>query len=472
MRPRLPGRPVALEMTLRLLTVLLTATLLSQPLAGCGVAYHGAQVRPGVSAEGKVRVLPITAESVLVANAAPYQPRQLPGYFRQTAGLGGPLSPPVAAPEATLQRVSRPDSPPLRLPPPLPPASYRIGVGDVVLLATPRDGTTVGQLTGILAAQTARQGYTVQDDGAISVPTVGRVQIAGQTVDDAEATLFQSFLDRKIDPTFSLEIAEFHSQKVAVGGAVAAPGMVPVTLAPLHLDAALAAVGGVKSADLETAQLRLFRDGKLYQLPLKAVQDDPAVAQLPLAAGDSLFVDTGYALDKAAAYFEQQIRLATFQQAERKSRLEALQTEVALRRAELSESRDTFATRLDLGAEARDYVYVTGEIGKQRRYPLPFDRKASLADALYDGGGGLTSASANPKEIYVLRGSADPLEYDSITAWHLDARNMAAMLLATRFDLHANDVIFVAAQPVQHWSNVVKALTPSLLVSSVNAVSE
>ncbi len=459
-------------MTLRLLTVLLTATMLSQTLGGCGVAYHGAKVRPGVSAEGKVRVLPITAESVLVANAAPYQPRQLPGYFRQTAGLGGTLAAPVAAPEATLPRLARPAPPQMRLPPPLAPASYRIGVGDVVLLATPRDGSTVGQLTGILAAQTARQGYTVQDDGTISVPTVGRVQIAGQTVDDAEATLFQSFLDRKIDPTFSLEIAEFRSQNVAIGGDVAAPGVVPVTLAPLHLDAALAAVGGVKSADADTALVRLHRGGKLYQMPLKAVQDDPAVGQLPLAAGDSLFVDSGYALDRAAAYFEQQITLANFRQAERKSRLEALQTEVALRRSELSEARETFATRLDLGAEARDHVYLTGEIGKQSRYPLPFDRKATLADALYDAGGGLSTASSNPKEIYVLRGSADPLEYDAITAWHLDAGNMAAMLLATRFDLHANDVIFVAAQPVQHWSNVIKALTPSLLVSSVNAVAE
>ena len=69
------------------------------------------------------------------------------------------------------------------------------------------------------------------------------------------------------------------------------------------------------------------------------------------------------------------------------------------------------------------------------------------------------------------RGSDNPLEYDSITAWHLDARNAAALLLATRFELHANDVIFVAAQPVSHWSNVVNAITPSLIVSSVNAAA-
>ncbi|MFD2175829.1 polysaccharide biosynthesis/export family protein [Rhodobacter lacus] len=445
--------------------------MLLLPLAGCGVIYHSTSVNPGITAEGKVRVLPLTAESVMLANAAPFEPKKLPGYFNQSAGINGTLAAPVTAPETAFNQVNRPDALTTRLPPPVAAPSYRIGVGDVVLLAVPQQGSTVEQLTGILAAQTARQGYTVQDDGSISVPSVGRVQIAGQTVEDAEATLFQRFLDKQIDPTFSLEISEFHSKKVAIGGDVTTPGVVPITLQPLHLDEALAAVGGAKSADLDTALVRLYRDGKLYEVPLKFVYEQPEIGRMLLLAGDSIFVDTAYELDKAAAYFEEQIKLAEFKQNERKSRLEALSSEVGLRRSELQERRDLFASRLELGAEARDYAYLTGELPKQSRYPLPFDRKATLADALYEAGGGLTSARSNPKEIYVLRGSANPLEYDSITAWHLDGRNAASILLATRFELHANDVIFVAAQPVTHWGNVVSALTPSLLVSSANAVS-
>jgi len=455
----------------RLLKIALLGGTVLGTLAGCGVAYHSTSVSAGVTAEGKVRVLPLTAESVMVANAAPYQPRQLPSYFSQTAGLHGTMSAPIAAPDTAFDRITRPGDLATRLPPPVPPTSYRIGVGDVVLLATPKSGSTVEQLTGILAAQTARQGYTVQDDGTISVPTVGRVQIAGQTVEDAEAALFQKFLDKQVDPTFSLEISEFHSKKVAVGGDVSSPTVVPLTLSPLYLDEALAAAGGAKSADMDTALVRLYRDGKLYQVPLKALYDRSGTGRIQLADGDSVFVDTAYALDKAAAYFEEQIKLANFKQAERSARLTALNTELTLRRAELGEARENFNTRLELGAEGRDYAYLTGELGKQARYPLPFDRKATLADALYDAGGGLTTAKSNPKEIYVLRGSDNPLEYDAITAWHLDARNAAALLLATRFELHANDVIFVAAQPVTHWSNVVNAITPSLIVSSVNAAT-
>ena len=58
-------------------------------LSGCGITY----VSPSVSnrAEGlDVRVLPITAENVLLANRAPYAPRTLPDAFSQTAGAGSP----------------------------------------------------------------------------------------------------------------------------------------------------------------------------------------------------------------------------------------------------------------------------------------------------------------------------------------------------------------------------------------------
>jgi polysaccharide export outer membrane protein len=440
----------------------LLIALMTTSLTGCGVVYNSSSVSPGITEEGKVRVLPITAETVMVANKGPYQPKALPAYFSQTAGVrssgGGGIAPPPTA----FDRVSRPADMETRLPPAVAPGNYRIGVGDVVLLATPKSGSTVEQLTGILAAQSSRQGYTVQDDGTISVPNV----------EDAEATLFQRFLDQQIDPTFSLEIAEFHSKKVTIGGAVGAPAVVPITLSPLYLDEALAAAGGATAADIDYATVRLYRDGTLYQIPLKDLYNRRGAQRIQLAAGDSIFVDSEYELDKAAAYFEEQIKLATFKQAARQAELTALSTEVDIRRAALEEARSNFDARLKLGAEARDYVYITGEVGKQQRFALPYDQKANLADALYDAAGGIPAKTGSPKEIYVLRGSDNPLEFASITAWHLDVRNAAALILATRFELHPNDVIFVAAHPVTHWSNVVNSITPSLISTTVGAVTD
>ena len=42
-------------------------------------------------------------------------------------------------------------------------------------------------------------------------------------------------------------------------------------------------------------------------------------------------------------------------------------------------------------------------------------------------------------------------------------RNAANFLLATRFQLRPNDVIFVAEQPVTKWNRVITQITPSLI---------
>lgn len=120
----------------------------------------------------------------------------------------------------------------------------------------------------MLAAQNRRQGYTVQDDGAIAIPDVGRVMVAGLTLEEAEAALFQRLLSAQIDPSFSLEIAEFNSKRVSIGGAVGTPTIAPITLTDLTLDAAIALAGGIQTPDLDYASIRLYRDGALYQIPL------------------------------------------------------------------------------------------------------------------------------------------------------------------------------------------------------------
>lgn len=450
---------------------ILIPVALALSLGGCGVVYNGMSVQPGVSAEGKVRVLPITAETVMVANKSAYAPQALPPEFSRTAGTRGSVTARTTAPSPAHDGAVRPGPLPTRLPPPVTTAGYSIGVGDVVLLATRDAGTTVEQLSGILAAQNSRQGYTVQDDGTISIPNVGRVRIAGLTVDAAEAALFQRFIERQVDPTFSLEVAEFRSKKATIGGAVAAPAVVPITLSPLYLDEALAAAGGARVDDMDYASVRIYRDGTMYQIPLADLYRNTGARRIRLAAGDSVFVDTEYELAQASAYFEEQIRLVGYRQAEQQVQLNALNTEIALRRAELQERRSNFAARAEMGEEARDYVYITGEVARQSRYPLPYGRRATLADALYEGAGGIPARTGSPKEIYVLRGSDQPLEYQSVSAWHLDARNAASLMLATRFELRPNDVIFVAAHPVTHWSNVVNAITPTLLATSVNAAA-
>jgi len=440
-------------------------------LSACGAVYHSPKVRDGVVDGTRVRVVPIDAETTRLANRSTYRPRGLPSVFTTGAGGGSGLRTGGAAPQPVLTASARPGPLESRLPPNAAPGPYTIGISDVVLLATPRSNDSVTELTGLLAAQNARQGYTVQDDGAIAIPNVGRVRIAGMTVEEAENALFQRLVESQIDPTFSLEIAEFNARRVAVGGAVGKPGVVPVALSPLYLDEALATAGGINVADEEYAAIRIYRDGTLYQIPLSAFNARSDHRRIRLVNGDSVFVDTEYDLGQAQDYFEQQIALANFRSSQRQAALGALSTEIAIRRNALTEARQNYLARADLGAIKRDHVYITGEVKTQSRFTLPFEQQSTLADALFEAAEGVPVFTGNVRQIYVLRASNNPAEFGAVTAWHLDAGNAANFTLAAQFELRPNDVIFVAEQPVTRWNRVIRQVTPSLITTSISAAS-
>ena len=102
------------------------------------------------------------------------------------------------------------------------------------------------------------------------------------------------------------------------------------------------------------------------------------------------------------------------------------------------------------------------------RFKLPFERQATLADALYEGGGFNTN-TGDPSQIYVLRGAA---RGDQVTAYHLDARNVVNLVRATKLQMRPNDIIFVAEQPVTRWNRVVQQIVPSLITAGVAAVAQ
>ncbi|MAM60428.1 MAG: sugar transporter [Maritimibacter sp.] len=432
-------------------------------LAACG-AIGTPVVVAERTAVGEVEIVAMSANNVRAANASTYQPRTLPAIFSRTAGTAGSVRGLGAIPEAPYEPENRPGSMPTRLPPDIAPQPYRIGVGDVVVLATAESASTVEALSGLLAAQNRRQGYTVQDDGSISIPDVGRVDIGGLTLQEAEQEVFRALVDQDMVPNFSIEISDFNSKRVSLGGAVRNPRNIPITLAPLNLSEALTAAGGLTASNVEYASIRLYRDGSMYQIPLATYLETPSVQKIRLKDGDALYVDTNFDLDQAQAYFQQQITLRGLQQSARADALSQLNSEIGIRRNELSEARSNFSARVQFDAVERDYVYIAGEVGQQSRFTLPFERKASLADALFSEGGGVPNASGNIGEDYVLRGSGDGR---GIRAWHLDAYNAANLVLATRFELRPNDVIFVSEKPLTALSRVIGEVAASVSILGI-----
>jgi len=504
--------------------------------AGCGVIYtspdvyeSGEQVSAGYESAFDVSVVPMTFESAMEANLIPFAPARLPDSFRpaaaapppplsagvgripvipepqvsetSSAAAGGPTLPPAAT------EVERRAAVPVNLPETGEPQPYRIGVSDVLLLSTNTAGATLDDVPTLLSAQSSRQGYIVQDDGAIAIPDVGRIGVAGLTLEDAEAEIFQALVAQRLDPSFSLEVADFRSQTVSIGGAVQQPNVQPITLKPLFLSSALQIAGGVRAPDLDYAVVRLFRDGQVFEAPLTAIYDEDGLNDVLLQDGDAIFVDADYDVNQARAYFEEQLRLRDAELREREFAFRQRQADIdevrfgvtlaqfELQKAQLAQqinqmrvqaasfnlqraaeiraanadARAAFRERVELGAVARDFVYVAGEVRTPRRSPLPFENRANLADVLFEeNSDGLAINVSDYSAIYVLRQGVNGSPAGAVTAYHLNAANVANLATAAMFEMRPNDIVFVSEQPVTAWARVVNQLVPTLISQAVS----
>ncbi len=451
-------------------------------LTGCGVIYTSPSVSDGTrgynslgDASFNVEVVPLSFETALAANLQPYVPARLPAFFSPSGARGGKAPRPIATgafPPAATEPTAAPAPLTTTLPPPLEVSPYRIGVADVLLLSANTAEATLNDLPGLISAQSKRQGYIVQDDGAIAIPDVGRIRVAGLSMEGAEGRIFDALVEKRFDPTFSLEISEFNSQRVSVGGSVAAPTVVPITLKPLYLQEALQMAGGVRTSDPDYTAIRLYRDGDLYQIPLNEFYSNRGMREVLLKDGDSIFVDTGYEIEQARAYFEEQLRLrqALFDEQRFDYTLRQLQLEDARLSATLAaDQREAFKDRVELGAVERGYAYIAGEVQKPHRLALPFETRAYLADLLFQEEG-INMREGDYSEIYILRAATRPEEAGGVTAYHLNASNAANLAVATQMEIRPGDVVFVAEHPVTAWNRVITQLTPSLF-SQVVGVS-
>jgi polysaccharide biosynthesis/export protein len=459
-------------MTLRAITLI--ATLLA--LAGCGIVYTAPGVAEngpsgaGFSTDYDVEVVALTYESAAAANLKPYVPARLPLAFQPgnsaTAGVSTRAPQMPALPASTARPTKRPGFVPDELPPMVEPEAYRIGVSDVLLLSV-NGYATLENLPGLISAQSKRQGYIVQDDGAIAIPDAGRIRVAGMTLQDAEAEIFGALVAAGIDPSFSLEIAEFNSQRVSIGGLVNTPQLVPITLKPLYLHEVIELAGGISATDPDVTRIQLFRGGNRYQIGLERFLSDPAARRIAMLGGDSVYIGSEYREAEAQRYFAEQLQLRQVQFQDTNFLIQSEQIQAqreATAQQRLADQRALFKDRLDLGAVEQNYAYRAGEVRRPGRMALPFERSMSLADVLFDDGG-IDIRVGDYPQIYVLRAESNPESIGGLTAFRLDAENAVNLAVATQMEIRPNDVIFVAEQPVTSWNRALSQILPQIFLN-------
>lgn len=101
----------------------------------------------------------------------------------------------------------------------------------------------------------------VNSTGVVSLPLVGPVSLQGLTGQQAEERIAAAYAEKYLqDPQVSVFIKEFTTRRITIEGAVAKPGIYPVTGQLTLLRALALAGGGGSYANL--SEIMLFRQGQ------------------------------------------------------------------------------------------------------------------------------------------------------------------------------------------------------------------
>lgn len=349
----------------RLLPVaLLTLGLLS----GCALApgSHMDYESESISFNEKIEIMPITQSLV-----ADYQPMPLPRATAMPAALRSELED----------------------------YEYQIGVGDVLdIIVYDHPELTIPAGAERSAAEA---GNRVRNDGTIFYPYIGRVKVAGRTLDETRSLLTRQLSSYITDPQLDVRLAGFNSKKVYISGAVSQPGTLPITSVPLTIIDAISQAGGAL-VNANWHNVVLTRDGD----------------EIPISL---------YAL---------------------------------LRRGDLRENRlMRNGDILYVPTSENQAVAIMGQIRNPGSIQLGSER-LSLTGALARAGG-IIETTAEPSGIFVIRGEEVGAE-KLATVYQLDVRNAVAFTLGNQFILQPQDVIYVTTAPIARWNRVISLLLPTV----------
>jgi polysaccharide export outer membrane protein len=330
-------------------------------------------------------------------------------------GEGSGVAPPEITPitPEVLLELAKPEAPQASPVPGQVPGeadySYRVGPNDVLNIIVwnhPELSNPMGQFQDI-----EKMGRLVHQDGTIFYPFAGEVRVAGRTVQQIQQILAERLVPYVEDPQVSVRVAGFRSKKVYVTGEVNKPGTFPVTDVPLTILDAINRAGGLTEknnmqrygADKRLAILT--RDGRRYPIDLLALYAHGKGNRV-LRAGDVLHVPDN----------------------------------------------------------SDNKVFVMGEVNRQTSVLMNKGR-LSLAEAISEANG-FDLNTANTGGVYVIRGTLERNEQGQRRVvpriFRLDASHAGALMMASRFPLQPQDVVYVDTNDLVRWNRVMSQILPTI----------
>lgn len=186
------------------------------------------------------------------------------GVRKATAGDAGGLPPPDTAVSSGVYQGAK---------------EYRIGAQDLLTIS-------------VFGVQELNKEVRVNSNGQVTLPLIGGIMAGGRTIPELEADLAKKYSDGYLQkPQVSVFVKEFTSQRVTLEGAIAKPGIYPIT-GKTTLIQAIALAGGVddKVADLSGIVVMRQVNGKRMAAAYDLRQVRKGVVEDPLIYGDDIIV--------------------------------------------------------------------------------------------------------------------------------------------------------------------------------------
>jgi len=284
---------------------------------------------------------------------------------------------------------------------------YRISKGDILGITLVGYPEIAPPLTN--SSNTANPyalGFPVDQQGFVQFPLIGRIKASGMSVPQFTANL-QKQLQRYLKYSDpQVKIVNYRGNKFFIDGEVKQPGEFAIADVPVSLYGAISMAGGATSTG-DSNNIVFNRKGVSYNIGLQSLRQlGTSANQIYLQDGDSIHVNS----------------------------------------------------------QDRNKVYVLGEFGRVEPVPI-LEQGISLAQVLGESKG-LDSNTANAAKIYVVR---DNLNTRTTDIYYVDMQTITSFALANRFEMQANDIVYVDPTGLTRWNRVISAILPS--TSAIRSLS-
>ncbi len=282
------------------------------------------------------------------------------------------------------------------------PSSYKVGPGDKLFIYVYGETERLSAALARGAAINPVFEKIVRDDGTIFYPNAGILDVNDLTVEEIRLLLTDALSNVLNNPQVDVSVSDFKSKKAVISGNFSSVGPIPITSIPQTLSEVISTAnpfgqnGSEPQGDITS--INFTRDGFTYTIDYEYL-----------------------------------------------ARNSQLQNLIYIKNGDVIHMPDNSLNKVHVIGEATTPVSL-----RIKRKTIPLS--VALAEAK-----GLSPSTSRGKEVYVLR----PEDFEGKPRiFKADISSPTGYLLAGKFDVQSQDIVFVGTAGVTSWSRFINQVLP------------